>query len=315
MNNEFWNENEEDAELSAEEVAHQENDEETDAYQLNEERVADAMAESGYEQFQDEDLENDSELITNARLRLEQGKLYEMLLKHDLFGSVDADPKAIANVQREIRNFIKDRLEILLGLKPDPRLSPVQAPQAGTKVESPFSTLEVDLLKRFLSKMSKGATEQVSQPAQEQAPTPVSKPRSESIRPLSSGPIAPKPSAVRVSPNKPSVRTEPSSQIKAPKDLKKILEEEFGENEMPLGKPASKLKRSEIIERNRRIAQRQASRKAVGPNHIPAPNGEQEAMIMMQHVVSRNESLQTAGGGATNMLKLAIAKSIQDKAE
>jgi hypothetical protein len=299
MDNGFW----ESEEIPSEEEIEQENEsseEMSEGEGLSYNDAADAAAEAF--QTEEEALEDDSEILTNARLRLEQGKLYEMLLKHDLFGEVEADPKAIQNVQREIRNFIKERLEVLLGLKPDPRLKPVVQVH---QVQSPFSDLEVDLLKRFLAKMSKGATEQVQAPRAAQAPTPVSAPRSSGINPLSQKSSSP--SRVRVAPPKQKV-VEPPSQVKAPSELKKILEEEFGENEMPLQKAPSKMKRSELMERNRRIAQRQAARKATGPTKIPAPNPDQETMMMMNHVMQRNESLQQGG---MSTLKLAIAKSLQ----
>ena len=43
-----------------------------------------------------------------AQVRLEQGRLYQMLLKHDLFDGVDADARAMKNVQNEIREFMRE---------------------------------------------------------------------------------------------------------------------------------------------------------------------------------------------------------------
>ena len=66
-----------------------------------------------------EDLLQEEEIsvVDNARIRLEQGRLYEMLIKHNLFEGVDAMPQAVAKVQTEIKEFIIERLEILLGMK------------------------------------------------------------------------------------------------------------------------------------------------------------------------------------------------------
>jgi hypothetical protein len=297
MENDFW----ESEELSSEEVAQE-------TQEPSQDEVAEAMYEAVQSQEEIEE-EDDSELLTNARLRLEQGKLYEMLLKHDLFGSVDAEPKAVQNVQREIRNFIKERLEVLLGLRQDPRIRTSPAEMPGQ-----FTSLEVDLLKRFLAKMSKGATEQI----QEDVVPVRASVKKEGIRPLSSGP-SPRSQAIRpvaakvrppvAAPVKPKTQAAPQSQIKTSNpEIKRILEEEFGENEMPLGGPAGKVRRSELMERNRRIAQRQAMRTATNPNKIPTPNGDQEAMMMMQHVMSRNESLQQTGGKTLN---IAIARALQ----
>ena len=56
-------------------------------------------------------------VLSDARLRLEQGRLYEMVMNSDLFEGSDCDPKAIKNVEKEIRNFAKERMEIMLGMR------------------------------------------------------------------------------------------------------------------------------------------------------------------------------------------------------
>lgn len=245
--------------------------------------------------------EDDSVLVNDVRLRLEQGKLYEMLLKHDLFGDVDADKRAIRNVQREIRSFIKERLEVLLGIKQDPKLTP-PARQGLGLAESQFTDVEVMLIKKLLSKMSNGATERATSVSTQQI-SPVASTPSSGLNKLQQ----PKAAAVRVSPKK---IKEPASQINiSDQKIKKILEEKFGEQEMPLGKPANQIKASELMERNKRISQRQASRKATGPGYSPALTPEQEVMAMTQHVIARNESLQKTG---VNPVTLAIGKAISD---
>ncbi|HXF28340.1 MAG TPA: hypothetical protein VN457_00695, partial [Chlamydiales bacterium] len=60
---------------------------------------------------------NESNVIYNARLRLEQAKLYELLINHNLFEGVDASEQAIKNVQNELKFYIVKRLEILLGIR------------------------------------------------------------------------------------------------------------------------------------------------------------------------------------------------------
>ena len=303
MDNEFW----ESEELDETEIE-QDDGEVDETFTFEDEQAPDHLLEETESQ---EDVE-DRELISNARLRLEQGKLYEMLLKHDLFGTVEADSRAIANVQKEIRTFIKARLEILLGLKPDPKLQPIQQ-EIGISQPSQFTELEVELLKRFLSKLSKGATEKLDQTSQvvQKAVVPASI-QSQGLRPLST-PVN-RQSSLRgfQGPSAPLAAKEPPSQINVGNQkIKKILEEQFGENEMPLGKPANKLKRSELIERNKRIAQRQAARKASNVGQLPPPTAAQEEAIMMQHVYSRNESLQNSG---VSPLTLAIGKTLANKA-
>jgi hypothetical protein len=101
--------------------------------------------------FLEEDFEEEQSLMDNARIRLEQGRLYEMLIKHSLFDGVDALPEAISNVEKEMKDFIMERLEILLGMKSEKQVE-VQ------RVESPFNDMEVDALRMVASKITKGAS-------------------------------------------------------------------------------------------------------------------------------------------------------------
>src|SRR5271167_227185 len=110
----------------------------------------------------DDEYEDTADLMVNANLRLEQGRLYQMILANDIFGETDADPKAIRNVQREIRKYVRERMEIMLGI----RLEQVsQVPI----VSSPFNDLEVTALKMLASKVTGGRTEEVK-PAPVQVP-------------------------------------------------------------------------------------------------------------------------------------------------
>lgn len=93
-------------------------------------------------------------VVDNARIRLEQGRLYEMLIKHNLFDGVDAMPQAVTKVQSEIKEFIIERLEILLGMK-----SEKQKEVHHIVKESQFNELEVQALKMIASKVTKGASE------------------------------------------------------------------------------------------------------------------------------------------------------------
>lgn len=296
----------------------EESPEEEDSQNLEEENISfenaigiskNSVLNSNSKINQEDDLEDDTELLTNARLRLEQGKLYEMLLNHDLFASVDADVRAIKNVQKEIKNFIKERLEVLLGLKPDPKL--VSQISQVHNVNLPFSDLEIELLKRFLAKMSKGATEKIDQPSMAASAVKVES----KISPLSNTQI--KNSTIKpitknklTTPEQPkNLKKEPLSQIKIEnQELKRILEEEFGEYEMPLGGPIDSVPRSKLSERNRRIALRQAARKADNPNKAPPLTPDQEEVLMAQHVASRNQNIQKDG---VTPLSVAIAKALQ----
>lgn len=111
-----------------------------------------------YKEFgdlEDIDLEDEVSFMDSARDRLEQARLYEMLIKHDLFDGVDAEPVVVAEVQNEIKAFIMERMEILLGMKAEKTTEVHQI-----VAESQFNDLEVQVLRRLASKVSKGMTEE-----------------------------------------------------------------------------------------------------------------------------------------------------------
>jgi hypothetical protein len=114
-----------------------------------------------YEDFIEEYEDDEEEIntVNEAHVRLEQGRLYNMLINHNLFEGVDADPTAIANVQKQLKDFILEKLEEMLGMR---------AKKAETQqvvVQSDFNELEIQVLKRVASKMSKGMTENTPAPA------------------------------------------------------------------------------------------------------------------------------------------------------
>lgn len=116
---------------------------------------------------------SESNVIYNARLRLEQAKLYELLINHNLFEGVDASEQAIKNVQNELKFYIVKRLEILLGIR-----EPVVRIESAV-AESPFNDIEVDFLKQLAYKGTFGKSEQGEQvklAPKAQALKPVSSP-------------------------------------------------------------------------------------------------------------------------------------------
>lgn len=106
-------------------------------------------------------------ILSEAVKRIEQAKLYETLLKHSLFGPNSARPEIISTVENEIKQFILSRLEILLGIKPNPEQQ---------KKDNLFSEEEVDALKAIASKLiSKDRAVSTTQPTINQVrsgPTP-----------------------------------------------------------------------------------------------------------------------------------------------
>jgi len=117
--------------------------------------------------FIDEEYEAKQEesVMEHARIRLEQGKLYEMLIKHDLFDGVDAMPEAVEKVEREIKEFIVERLEILLGMR-------AEKEKQSVSYQSQFDDNEVDALRNIAQRLIE-----------------------------KSGPVAPKPKSVNTEPS------------------------------------------------------------------------------------------------------------------
>jgi hypothetical protein len=111
------------------------------------------MIEELADQASEEDEEDYSDVLSDARLRLEQGRLYEMVIQHSLFEGLDADPRAIKSVQNQIRKFARERMEIMLGIRQE------ESTANNSFVSSPFNDLEVIVLKKMASTFSKGATE------------------------------------------------------------------------------------------------------------------------------------------------------------
>ena len=169
---------------------------------------------------EDEDMAN---VLSDANLRLEQGRLYQMIMNHDIFGETDADPKAIRNVQREMRKFARERMETMLGMCQE-------EPTKQMIVSSPFNDMEVTVLKLLASKMSKGATETVEQP--QQAPAA---PKKDGISAISGAvrPKAPAPLKREVKPiqreAKPQTRA-PAPQAAQPKPASQEVSSLVGKN-------------------------------------------------------------------------------------
>lgn len=113
------------------------------------------------EQFEVEELveelleeeEDFSDVYADANLRLEQGSLWKLIMNHELFDGVDADPKAMQNVQRAIRRFAKEQMEIMLGMRRE------TAQVEHLNIDFPFNSLEVEVLKKLAFTATKGATE------------------------------------------------------------------------------------------------------------------------------------------------------------
>jgi hypothetical protein len=94
------------------------------------------------------DYENENDSLMEAIKRIEQAKLYESLIKHDFFAPGSARPEIQDKVTNEIRAFILERLQELVGMK-----APKQT--INQNIQSPFDEDEIFALKEIAGKLIK----------------------------------------------------------------------------------------------------------------------------------------------------------------
>ncbi len=235
---------------------------------LDEEALSEIQGDPELDLFPDGDLEeeeNESVLMNDVNLRLEQGRLYQMVLQGNIFADTNADPRAIRNVQREIHRFVRERMEIMVGIKQE------QAAQQ-TTVSSPFNDLEVTVLKMLASKMSKGATE-------EQSPPPVqASPKKDGISSISGNlrPNAP------LTASKPMVRAPQPAKL-APKQTQKPAtkaKSAIAPDESTLQKPIEEMTPEELLAHNKAAEERSRKKYATMPTNL-VPHPTPQALEMM----------------------------------
>lgn len=234
------------------------------------------------EQEAEEQVEEDyTSVLSDARLRLEQGRLYEMLMNNNLFQDLDVDPKAVKNVEREVKNFAKERMEIMLGMRQEKsKESLVQV------VASPFNDLEMEALRALASAATKGATK--APEAQVFSAGPAAPPKRGSLTPIGgkgasqTRPVqAPKPQARKLpaAPNSAIQRrrNEDIEQILAEEGVtREELEATFPADYKPIEKPLAALTEQEKIDRAKQTAERIKTKVAVkSTKAAPMPTQDQ----------------------------------------
>ena len=261
-----------------------------------------------------EDQEEDfSEVLNDANLRIEQGRLYQMIMNHDLFEGMDADPRAVQNVQREIRKFARESMEVMLGMR---QTTPVHA-----QAPSPFNELEVQVLKMVASKASNGATE--SPEANKVAEAIQQVPKKKTFTPISgstgtkrSTPAPQRaPAPQQAAPKKPlQTRAQtPVTRTKNDEIIDQILAEEgVSRADLELeytgiGKKLHELTSEELEQRKKATAARLASRRSVkSESAIPMATPEQQELLALQRATAMKGSEKMDGlkipGGMSALL-------------
>ena len=228
------------------------------------------------EDGQDADAEEEMiAVLSDARLRLEQGRLYEMVMNHDLFAEVTSDARAIKIVQREIRKFAQERMEIMLGM----RQEQLKQDMAAFPAELfPFNSLEVETLKALAAAATKGASRE-AEPFVSVPQAPVKK---QTLNPIGGSrpqqTLQPKPKQQKQLAQKPAA---PVKRQKVDPNIERILAEEgvtmeeinrTFDSAQPLTKEQlDNMSAEEIAERSKRV---RAGRRVPNPAAAPMPTQE-----------------------------------------
>lgn len=240
-----------------------------------------------------EGYEDEEDVLSDADLRLEQGKLYKLIMKHDLFADVEADERAIQNVQKAIRKFAKEQMEIMLGMRSE------QAPES-VQVVSPFNALEIEVLKTIASTFSKGATDEYEE---ESAPLPAA-PKRKTLNPIggpkkqSAKPLASKPQA-------PVKRARPQSSFDATIDQiarEEGVPRELLEEGQLLNKPVHELTADELLRRNQLVSQRRGTQ-VKSAQAAPMPSPEQMANMVASSVTMSPNATNPVWSNLINKVK------------
>jgi hypothetical protein len=242
------------------------------------------------EQASQEDEEDYTEVLSDARLRLEQGRLYEMIIQHSLFENMEADPRAIKSVQNQIRKFARERMEIMLGIRQEETI------QTGSFVSSPFNDLEVIVLKKLASTFSKGATESEEVSVSEEVVTAVvNPPKKNTLNSIgSSKPKQNQPKPIQK-------KNEPIKRV-----AKQTLPSKPQNESKPLDKPIHEMTRAELEERDRQIAERQKKQVVIPQNRVPQPDYATQEMLAYQQV---NKAVGNPSRGNLSALIMANLKN------
>lgn len=245
------------------------------------------------ETTEDEDF---SAVLNEARFKLELGRLYEMIMNHDIFQGSDADAKASKYVTKQIRNFAKEQMEIMLGMRQKPE---VQA----AVVSSPFNDIEVQTLKALVYTATKGAS--ATPEAQSFTPAPVApkvglnsiglKPKTNAVVPVQKAAAKPLPAKAQspVARDR-KIDTKIEQILREEGISREEYERQYNPSFKPLNKPLGEMTEAEILEWKRQDALK-TNRQVKNPQALPMPTAEQEEMLYTQraNAAANNPQMQS----------------------
>jgi len=268
----------------------------------------------------------ESNVLNDATIRLEQARLYDMLIKHDLFQGVQANPQALNNVQNELKAYIVSRLEILLGIRQE--IQETEEDDRQFIVDSPFNDIEIEFLKALSYKGTKGASAQGSAKQLSASEIrPLSDPNiSVGLRSLSQTPINSRPAPIQKV-SKPTIiekpikklstnvtqqiKKEPSKSIVRSRrgQMSNAEAEEIARKELAMGSGKLNKHPYEMTPKELKELAKRSSipNKKVPVGALPPATSAQSEMLIQQQQL-RQQSLPGAGG-----VNLLVQKLIHDK--
>jgi len=319
-NGNFWDDLDKDDDSEYSSMQEVEDSNYYDVDEIGEEILEEIEEESAF------DLDDrEAAIIYNARLRLKQAELYELLINHNLFEGVDSDPRAIKNVQNELKEYIVERLEILMGMRKDKKQQ-VMPEEIEVSVESEFNDVEKDFLKQLAYKGTMGNSAKGIVAKKTQTIKPLTQTTPSGLRPLVKKEVLTEPTVNRAAPTKPLQKKEV---VQKPKktatQAKRTVIKKNGLATRKLSKGEAELLAKEELERDlailknngkqwnklspeekaRRLANDNKVLRNKGKGKIPTPTQEQ---INMHYQMSSQNRINGSGKSQFNtVLATAIA--------
>lgn len=220
-------------------------------------KMTDQEADDSLDEFFEEEDEASQEhkIQHEALKRIEQAKLYEILLNHQLFAQGSARAEILDLVTKEIRSFVLERLELLVGLKTTKK---AEAPE-----QKIFSAEEIQALK-ILSQRILQKTQITS-----------SEPRVNTVMPT-------EPKINPVMPTEPRINTvQPKTRPRKPQQSQQQQPPALNE---PKPEKKQKTQESQPQQTPEEEMSRGRRGKAVNPNAAKMPSQQQVDLMNLQQV-------------------------------
>lgn len=246
-------------------------------------------------------------IVSDAMVRLDQARLYEMLIKHDMFDGIDANQHALENVKREIKGFIVERLEFLLGIRVE------QKQESVDNTDSFFTDQE----KQFLKMLAQRSVQKLEGDRVPEPKPIISKPapKPQGLKTLAVQPkqspsqLAPRQAPTQKVESKPiPQKTSNKPRTSVPSSSSKSIDE-IAKEDLRISKgrkKAHEMTEDELMRENEKISKRY-QKAPPPPNAIPVPDDSQ-----LHNIYMTKELNKTSGrnNGTEESLNLTIAQAL-----